>query len=230
MTPASSPLLPAAVICGAGAGLGLWLAITALLPACPGSPQGANLAAAWWSRHHSRQPPAALARRAGLALTAAVAAGRSPAGQAGPCWPAWQPGRHPACWDPTGPETGPVARIEGIAGWTEKLRDTPAAADGLEQAILATAPLSPEAMREQVTALAGRLATRVRLDGALRDFAAEVADPVADLVVAALMLAADQQARGLGELLSSLAASARPPAAMRCGSTPAAPRCAPARG
>ena len=110
---------------------------------------------------------------------------------------------------------GPVARIEAIAGWTEMLRDTTSAAAGLEQAIAATAPLAPEAIRPQVTVLAGRLAAGDRLDGALREFAAQVADPLADLVVAALIHAAAHHARRLGELLSSLAASARAQASMR---------------
>jgi Flp pilus assembly protein TadB len=110
---------------------------------------------------------------------------------------------------------GAVARIEAIAGWTEMLRDTTGAAAGLEQAIAATAPLAPEAIRPQVTELAGRLAGGERLDGALREFADRVADPLADLVVAALIHAAAHHARRLSELLSSLAASARSQASMR---------------
>jgi hypothetical protein len=95
------------------------------------------------------------------------------------------------------------------------LRDTLAAAAGLEQAILATAPIAPGAVREQVTALATRIYRGQRLADALRSFADEAADPAADLVVAALLLAAEQQARDLGQLLSSLADSARQHAAMR---------------
>lgn len=50
-----------------------------------------------------------------------------------------------------------LARIEGIAAWAEMLRDTMAAAGGLEQSILATAPLAPPAIRPQVLVLAARL-------------------------------------------------------------------------
>src|SRR5205807_272684 len=50
-----------------------------------------------------------------------------------------------------------VARIEAIATWTEMLRDTLSAAAGLEQAILATAPLAPLAIRGEITDLAGRI-------------------------------------------------------------------------
>ncbi len=215
MTHASSPLLPAAVICGAGAGLGLWLAVTALLPAGPGDPQGGNLAAAWWSRHHSRQPPAVLARRAGLALAAAVIAGLATGWPAGTVLAGLAAWAAPSVLGRDKEAAAAVARIEAIAGWTEMLRDTTSAAAGLEQAIAATAPLAPEAIRPQVTALAGRLAAGERLDGALREFAAQVADPLADLVVAALIHAAAHHARRLGELLGSLAASARAPASMR---------------
>ena len=215
MTLASSPLLPAAVICGAGTGLGLWLAITALLPAGPGDPQGGNLAAAWWSRHHSRQPPAALARRAGLALAAAVIAGLATGWPAGTVLAGLAAWAAPSVLGRDQDAAGSVARIEAIAGWTEMLRDTTSAAAGLEQAIAATAPLAPEAIRPQVTALAGRLAAGDRLDAALREFADQVADPLADLVVAALIHAAAHHARRLGELLSSLAASARAQASMR---------------
>lgn len=108
-----------------------------------------------------------------------------------------------------------VRRIEAIASWTEQLRDTLAAAAGLEQAILATAPIAPGPVREQVTLLAAQIRHGQRLPDALRAFADEAADPAADLVTAALLLAAEQQARDLGQLLSSLAESARQHAAMR---------------
>ncbi len=51
-------------------------------------------------------------------------------------------------------------RIEAIATWTEMLRDTLAAAAGLEQTILATAPLAPTAIRPQVSELAARRPAR----------------------------------------------------------------------
>lgn len=108
-----------------------------------------------------------------------------------------------------------VARIEAVASWTEMLRDTLSAAAGLEQAILATAPLAPAAIRDEVAALASRLQNGHRLAPALRQLAEELADPTADLVIAALVLAAEHQARQLGELLGSLAETARSQAAMR---------------
>ncbi|WP_254897378.1 type II secretion system F family protein [Amycolatopsis sp. Hca4] len=108
-----------------------------------------------------------------------------------------------------------VARIEAVASWTEMLRDTLSAAAGLEQAILATAPLAPAAIRGEVAGLASRLQNGHRLAPALRQLAEELADPTADLVIAALVLAAEHQARQLGELLGSLAETARSQVAMR---------------
>jgi len=94
------------------------------------------------------------------------------------------------------------------------LRDTLAGAAGLEQAIVASAPVAPLPIRAEVLRLAAAL-ERDRLAEALRRFAEEVADPTCDLVVAALVLAADHQAQHLGELLGSLARSARDQAGMR---------------
>ncbi|MEV6639667.1 pilus assembly protein TadB [Amycolatopsis sp. NPDC051371] len=108
-----------------------------------------------------------------------------------------------------------VARIEAIASWTEMLRDVLSAAAGLEQAVLTTAPLAPAAIRGEVTALTARLESGQRLAPALRALSRELDDPTADLVLAALVLAAEHQARQLGDLLGSLAITARGQAAMR---------------
>jgi len=107
-----------------------------------------------------------------------------------------------------------LARIEAVAGWAEMLRDTMAGAAGLEQAIVATAAVAPLPIRAEVATLAVRLEGE-RLAPALRGFADEVADPTMDLVVAALVLAAEHQASRLGELLGSLARAARDEATMR---------------
>jgi tight adherence protein B len=107
-----------------------------------------------------------------------------------------------------------LARIEAVAGWAEMLRDTMAGAAGLEQAIVATAAVAPLPIRAEVATLAVRLEGE-RLAPGLRGFADEVADQTMDLVVAALVLAAEHQASRLGELLGSLAQAARDQATMR---------------
>jgi tight adherence protein B len=107
-----------------------------------------------------------------------------------------------------------IARIEAVAGWAEMLRDTMAGAAGLEQAIVATASVAPPPIRAAVTTLAARLESE-RLAPALRQLADDVADPTMDLVVAALLLAAEHHAQRLGDLLGSLATAARDQATMR---------------
>jgi tight adherence protein B len=109
-----------------------------------------------------------------------------------------------------------VARAEAMAAWAEMLRDTLAGAAGLEQAIVATAPVAPAPIRAQVLALAARLERPgAWLVPALHAFADELADPTADLVVAALVLSSQRQARRVGELLGALARAARDDATMR---------------
>ena len=107
-----------------------------------------------------------------------------------------------------GQRSAEVDRSAAIASWTEMLRDTMAAAAGLEQAIVTTAPLAPAPIRPQIRALIVRL-ERQRLAPALSQLADDLADPTADLVVSALTLAASGEAQDLSDLLGSLAGAAR---------------------
>ncbi len=107
-----------------------------------------------------------------------------------------------------------IARTEAIATWTEQLRDTLAAASGLEQAIAATAAVAPAALSGPIARLAGRAAYEP-LSGALRQFAEDVDSPLADFVVAALVIATEREARDVGPLLGHLADCARDDARMR---------------
>lgn len=108
-----------------------------------------------------------------------------------------------------------VERTEAIAAWTEMLRDTLAAAAGLEQAIVTAAPNAPDPIRPEVVHLARRLDRGERLVAGLRRLAADLSNPAADLVVAALVTAAQREARDLVPLLGSLARSTRAEAEMR---------------
>jgi len=108
-----------------------------------------------------------------------------------------------------------LAKIEAIATWTESLRDTAAAAAGLEQAIPATLAAAPPLLQRPLRDLAARLDGRVPLPEALVRFADDVADPAADLVVAALTLNARQRAGGLDRILTALAESSRAELEMR---------------
>ena len=111
--------------------------------------------------------------------------------------------------------SGVIARIEAVATWTEMLQGTLAASAGLSQAIITTAPLAPEPIRPATTRLADRLGAGMQSPDALLQFADELADPCADRVVCALLLAAGARAQRLGDLMTSLADSTRDEVALR---------------
>ncbi len=111
-------------------------------------------------------------------------------------------------------ESDRLSRTEAIAAWTEMLRDTLAAAAGLEEAVRASAQAAPEPIRSEVERLARRL-EREPLVEALERFSDEVSNPAADLVVAALVTVARREARDLVALLGALARSARAETEMR---------------
>ena len=107
-----------------------------------------------------------------------------------------------------------TARTDALASWAEMLRDTIGSHAGLQEAIATTARVAPPPIRGEVQRLAVR-AERDSLPAGLRAFAAEVADPVADLIVASLVIAAERQAQRHAVLLSKIAAAAREQSAMR---------------
>ena len=121
----------------------------------------------------------------------------------------------PALFGGARAERQAIARIEGLAAWTESLRDTIAGAVGLEQAIPSTAYAASPAIRPQLLMLVDRLRVRVPLHVALQRFADDLDDPSADLVVAALLLNAKLRGPGLRQVLGSLSESARAELDMR---------------
>ncbi|MCL3839177.1 type II secretion system F family protein [Aeromicrobium duanguangcaii] len=108
-----------------------------------------------------------------------------------------------------------MSRLEGLAAWTESLRDTIAGAVGLEQAIPATAYAASPSIQPALIRLTDRLRVRTNLSTALQGFADDIDDPSADLIVAALILNARLRGPGLRDVLSSLARSARAELDMR---------------
>lgn len=108
-----------------------------------------------------------------------------------------------------------IARLEGLAAWTESLRDTIAGAVGLEQAIPATAYAAAPAIKPHLSELADRLRVRTPLPVALQEFADELDDASADLIIAALMLNSQLRGPGLRDVLTSLAKSSREELEMR---------------
>ena len=197
MTP---PIGPLAILSGAIAGAGLFLLLVAprgLLPAAPGVPGRLR----GWAREvgPARMTAAVLAGLVVLVATGWLAAGAGAAllvlswrGMSGV----------------TG-ERAAMARLEALATWTESLRDTIAGAVGLEQAIPASLRAAAPSLREPLAALVERLHTRVPMPEALRRFAGDLADPGADLIIAALIINARLRGPGLRDLLGALSRSAR---------------------
>jgi hypothetical protein len=191
---------------GLGVGFGLWLVVTgwsdpASRPRDTGFP---------W-RHRL---PADLGARVGWAAGAAMllaATTRWPvAAVAGAALGWWSPD----LFGGRAARERAVARTEAIACWAESLRDTMSGARGLEAALASTAPVAPAAIRSELIVFAERL-YREPLPVALAGLAEDLAHPTADLVVAALTMAATGSVRDLGELLGTLAVAAREEAAMR---------------
>jgi Flp pilus assembly protein TadB len=108
-----------------------------------------------------------------------------------------------------------MAKLEGLATWTESLRDTIAGAVGLEQAIPASLRVAAPSLLVPLERLVGRLHTRVPMPDALRMFADELDDPGADLIIAALIINSRLRGPGLRDLLGALSASVREELDMR---------------
>jgi Flp pilus assembly protein TadB len=201
-------LLPA-LLAGAAAGAGLLLLVVAIrgLPrrAAAGPPAG------------GRRPPALgfLSRRgwkAAIAALLALVITRWPIAAVGAAlltmtWHGLLGG--------AAEERLAIARIEALASWTESVRDTIAGAVGLEQAIPSSLRAAGQVMQDPLRLLVDRLRTRMPLPLALERFADELDDPVADLVVAALILNARVRGPGLREVLTALSRSAREELDMR---------------
>ena len=217
----ASPALGA--VLGAGLGLGLTLLAAGLSPVPDEAPQrrSSNRTRRMSSSGDGRLTGVGVRSRSRTWWRAAAATGAGVLAGWGTGWPVvavlvaagawWLPGL-------LGPDRAhqvAIGKIEAVAGWTEQLRDTLAAASGLEQAITTTARTAPAAVRPAVATLAARLRAGERLTVALAHTATELADPTADLVIAALMMAAQQQSRQLADLLAALAAAAREEAAGR---------------
>jgi Flp pilus assembly protein TadB len=108
-----------------------------------------------------------------------------------------------------------TARLEGLAIWTESLRDTVAGAVGLEQAIPASQRIAAPPLAEPLARLVDRLHTRMPMPEALRIFADDLNDPSSDLIIAALVINARLRGPGLRDLLGALSASVREELDMR---------------
>ncbi|WP_050591917.1 type II secretion system F family protein [Salinispora fenicalii] len=108
-----------------------------------------------------------------------------------------------------------IARIEAVGEWTRRLKDISATGQGLQAAITGTVATAPEEIQEEVRLLAARLQAGWLARPALLAFADEIADPVCDQVVAALILHLTDRGERLGDVLGSIAAAASAEVATR---------------
>ncbi len=107
-----------------------------------------------------------------------------------------------------------TATAEAIATWADMIRDTMAGASGLEESLIQTATVAPEAIKPQLQTFALRLRHQP-LEVALDGLAADLDHSSADLIVASLDAAARMEARDLGGLLARLAEAIRGDVRMR---------------
>jgi tight adherence protein B len=213
MTPSTLVLIIAAL----AVAVGLLLILRALgdVAADTGRPDGPSRAEIFESYLHDR----VLWRRGGLALGAGVIAGVFTG------WPVAAVLAAAGSWflpALIGRDTGAkaqIARIEAIATWAEMMRDTLAAAAGLEQTILATATAAPGPIREEIAELAEAIGRGERLDAALTRFQHELADPNADVIVVSLIQASRQPAGNLAEMLGEMAKATRAQAGLQMRAT-----------
>lgn len=107
--------------------------------------------------------------------------------------------------------------LEALVMWTESLRDIVGGANGLIEAIPVSVASAHPILADPLTRLNGRLASRDELDEALSPLAQDLADPGAEVVVAALVLNAKSRGPGLSAALGRLSSSLREELELRQG-------------
>lgn len=114
------------------------------------------------------------------------------------------------------PQAQAMAKLEAIADWTESLREA-ARTGGIEEALRRSASTASPAIATEMGHLVENLDPVVGCPTgtALRKLADDLSDPAADTVIAPLVLAVEQQAKGLVDLLGALSTTARSELAMR---------------
>ncbi|MDR1852266.1 MAG: type II secretion system F family protein [Propionibacteriaceae bacterium] len=98
-------------------------------------------------------------------------------------------------------ERSKTAKLGALAEWTRNLAGLLLARQSLEGALAASLKSAPEAIRNEVARLVSRINGRGGVQAALRAFADELDDSSADVVAAALMIAARQRGDGLSATL-----------------------------
>jgi len=120
----------------------------------------------------------------------------------------------PSQWLASRRRRAAIERVEAIATWAETLRDTMAASAGLQQALRLSAAVAPRPIRTEVRAMVARLQYQ-SVPQALRRFAGDIRHPLADQVVASIILASQRSAGSLRPILAMTSAAARDSGAMQ---------------
>jgi Flp pilus assembly protein TadB len=115
----------------------------------------------------------------------------------------------PAIFGAAGATRNRIAQLEALALWTESLKDLVAGSTGLHEAIPASVETAAPILQQPLGRLSGLLEAREPLPVALEQLAADLSDPTADLVIAALMMNAKARGPGLASSLERLAESTR---------------------
>lgn len=121
----------------------------------------------------------------------------------------------PWLWSVGRREERAIARAEALGDWTRRLKDQLSTGAGLTSAIVGSAEVAPAAIAEPVRALASRLQAGTDPNRALYRFASELDDPVAEQVVAALLLHVADRGEHLTEVLGAIASDAAKQVSMR---------------
>jgi hypothetical protein len=108
-----------------------------------------------------------------------------------------------------------ILRIEAVGEWSRRLKDISGTGVGLQQAIVSSTATAPATIAAEVGTLAARLQAGWNGRIALLMFADEIADPVCDQVVAALILHLSDRGEHLGDVLNSIASAAAAEVATR---------------
>lgn len=121
----------------------------------------------------------------------------------------------PWLWSVGRREERAIARAEALGDWTRRLKDQLSTGAGLVSAVVESTDSAPPVIAEEVRALAARLRTGADPQKALYRFAADLDDPIAEQVVAALLLHMQDRGEHLSEVLAAIAADAGKQVSMR---------------
>lgn len=121
----------------------------------------------------------------------------------------------PWLWSVGKREERAIQRAEALGDWTRRLKDQLSTGAGLVSAIVNTTEAAPPVIAEEVVALAARLRSGADPHRALYRFAAELDDPIAEQVVAALLLHLQDRGEHLADVLGAIAHDAGRQVSMR---------------